>query len=762
MRHAFEAAQRRADDRAQRLEAHIERRLQERSPRPERAAVALLRTLDPGEVAAIVLENLPRAISERANWWRTCEILAAALKFADGLEVEPRLRIGNLALNFATDALPDLYQIDYEADHAPRVTPGAEHRLLAARPATVLRAHEPVTEPPRAWNHPQVDGHFFVGAVHSETREAVRTAFEDGSIERAARAVSALQSVPLMINPEVLDCLKHYDEFGGCGIKHIPPKDSPSHRNAWWQRQLQGRYRALRVRFDRTIDTATRLLGQSIYVRLRCDYRGRIAPITDLHFGREDAIRGLLMFARPKPIGEDGLRRLKIQVATCGGFDGINRASEDERAQWCDNPINLAMVRMIARLPKWRLSQRWLREAKDPIQFLAACKELIAALEAGPTFQSRLPCTIDATASGYQHLTLMRGATQEAVLVNLVPDMPPQDFYGRVAEEVRALLERDQNLESERRVVALSESEFNILTQRTSVSRDDLETRLRLYEEDDPPDEAAERGLFADWALSELAITRDLVKSNTMTKVYGADERGSMTNKNFEHLENLMSAELLATSWLRLRWDWVGKYTWDKYRRRAQRLARYVDEVIQKLMPRVYETMERLQQLAVALGREEKFVSWQTPSGFPFRNCYRNPVKERPRFIIGDEPRQKVVSVGWGGPRLGGQHSVKSGVVANVVHACDASHLMLTVNAANRAGISDIVSVHDSLGCHAADVERFRCIILDQLMQMHEQHDVLGEIWNAARAATDAPLPAQLEREAFNWRGLLKAKHAFS
>ncbi len=62
------------------------------------------------------------------------EILARALKVADELETEPRLRIGNLALNFATDGLPDLYEIDYDADHAPRVTPGAEGRLLAARP----------------------------------------------------------------------------------------------------------------------------------------------------------------------------------------------------------------------------------------------------------------------------------------------------------------------------------------------------------------------------------------------------------------------------------------------------------------------------------------------------------------------------------------------------------------------------------------------------------------------------------------------------
>src|SRR6516225_8665436 len=51
--------------------------------------------------------------------------------------------------------------------------------------------------------------------------------------------------------------------------------------------------------------------------------------------------------------------------------------------------------------------------------------ELVDALAVGPTFETRLPCTIDATASGYQHLALMRGAPEEAALVNLMPNIPP-------------------------------------------------------------------------------------------------------------------------------------------------------------------------------------------------------------------------------------------------------------------------------------------------------------------------------------------------
>jgi DNA-directed RNA polymerase len=724
MRHAFEKAQRRSDDRAERLEGHIRQRLPEKFPIPERAAAAKLRTLEVAEITAVVLETLPYAISTEADWWRTCEILARALGVADELDTEARLRVGNLALNFAADALPDLFSIDYEADHAPRITPRAEGRLLAARPE-INAAHEPQTEPPAPWDEPKVDGQYFVRSPHPEVQEAVRAAFADGSIRPHARAVTALQSVPLLINPPILDCLKHYDEYAA-GIEHIPPKAPPTHRNAWWQRQLQGRHRSLRLRFDCNMGTATRLLGRPFYIQSCCDTRGRLIPITDIHFAREDTIRGLLLFARAKPVGEDGIRRLKIQVATTGGF---NRADDDARAAWCDD--NMGWIRLIARLPKWRLSQRRLRQAKEPTQHLAACMELIAALDAGPTFETRLPCTIDATASGYQILALMRRATEEAALVNLVPNLPPQDFYGQVAGELDALLQKE-------------------------------------YFSENP-----ETGLFTEWALSSLKIDRDLVKANVMTKVYGADEGGAMTTQNLEQkqIEALMAAEPRLELYGGLqpklpeatpvvgrlvKFD-LARYIGRKYGQRARRLAKYISEATKKLMPRAHETMEWLQEFALALAKRGKFIRWRTPSGFPFVNCYRNQIIRRPRFLIGAQPRQKKIIVGWGGARLGGDRNVKSAVVANTAHACDAALLMLTVNAARLDGIHDIVSVHDCYGSHASDVERVREIILGQLRLMFEHRDVLREIWNEGDAYGPPP-----PREAFDWDGLLKAKHAFS
>ena len=65
-------------------------------------------------------------------------------------------------------------------------------------------------------------------------------------------------------------------------------------------------------------------------------------------------------------------------------------------------------------------------------------------------------------------------------------------------------------------------------------------------------------------------------------------------------------------------------------------------------------------------------------------------------------------------------------------HACDAAHLMLTVNAAVAEGITSIATVHDSFGCLPSQAERFRRIIREQFVRMYEEHDVLAEVLERA------------------------------
>ena len=85
---------------------------------------------------------------------------------------------------------------------------------------------------------------------------------------------------------------------------------------------------------------------------------------------------------------------------------------------------------------------------------------------------------------------------------------------------------------------------------------------------------------------------------------------------------------------------------------------------------------------------------------------------------------------------------------------CDAAHLLRTVN----EGITSIATVHDSFGCLPSRAERFRKIIREQFVKLYEDHDVLQEILDRARADLKDPkgLPAKPPD-----RGLLDIKQVW-
>jgi len=60
--------------------------------------------------------------------------------------------------------------------------------------------------------------------------------------------------------------------------------------------------------------------------------------------------------------------------------------------------------------------------------------------------------------------------------------------------------------------------------------------------------------------------------------------------------------------------------------------------------------------------------------------------------------------------------------------------LMRTVNAAVAEGITSIATVHDSFGCLPSRAGRFRKIIREEFVRMYEEHDVLAQVLNQARA----------------------------
>ena len=187
------------------------------------------------------------------------------------------------------------------------------------------------------------------------------------------------------------------------------------------------------------------------------DFRGRAYPIPPHlnHIG-DDLARGLLLFGEAKPLGERGLRWLKIHLANLCGFD---KGSFDERVKFVED--NLAEIYESAERPLEvsqsdtfrrsslitgdRQGKRWWQNADDPWQCLAACMELRSALESPDphAYESNFPVHQDGTCNGLQHYAALGGDTQGAEQVNLGSTDRPSDVYSYVAAAVQEGLKED-------------------------------------------------------------------------------------------------------------------------------------------------------------------------------------------------------------------------------------------------------------------------------------------------------------------------------
>jgi DNA-directed RNA polymerase len=245
----------------------------------------------------------------------------------------------------------------------------------------------------------------------------------NGTMRKHVDGVNALQAVPWRINERVLKLVEWRQRAFGDVVKHVP---SPSPR----------------IRFEEDIETAKRLVGTDFYTPMNCDFRGRVNPMPDFQFGREDYVRALFLFADGQPIG-DGFYRLMVHAANMAdgcddGSAGISKQSPTLRADW----VNRNRERILATADRPEEHIDWWWKADKPFMFLAACFEL-AAVHRGPDCITHLPVSADASCSGLQHMAAMARSGRDGFLVNLLPGVARQDCYQIVTDIVKALLQDD-------------------------------------------------------------------------------------------------------------------------------------------------------------------------------------------------------------------------------------------------------------------------------------------------------------------------------
>lgn len=658
------------------------------------------------------------------------------------------MQVGRWLYNVTLETLPDIFVTAWTEDGDPTLTISEDALIIAnAACASVMRRNpvfRPSVEPPRPWTGWSKGGPAdarmqqsapLIRSVYRETAGIVSAAIASGQMQPTLDAVNAIQATPWAINTKVLDVIRECAarQIVVPGLPRAKDYDTPKKALPWddmdagqrklWKSQAEKvskanrKLKADRISFAEDIAIAEDLSQhERFYCPTNLDWRGRVYALPHFCFSREDYVRSLFLFSDGEPIGEEGLYWLKVHVANCGDFDKISKRSFDERVAWVNRSIG--WIKTIVSDPLYY--QAW-TGADTPFLFLAACLELVAALDEGAsTFVTRLPVSFDGSCSGLQHLCAMTRAA-EGEYVNLTPSEAPQDVYQRVADA----------------------------------------GAIHVMEDAANGDELAKLWLAQ-------GITRSLVKRNVMTYSYSSKEYGMGQQQEEDFMEpmrlKVLAEELPANPF----GEHADKAHAAAVSPAAKYIARQVYGSIEEIVEKPALAMAFLQKLARALAHEGKPLRWTTPTGLPWSNRYHEHDTKRVKLWLHDNgvKVQFKTTVAVGHQKEIDKTRAANGVAPNFVHACDAAHLMLVVLAAAAEGIKHFALVHDSFGCLASRAGRFRQIIREQFVAMYEQHDVLAEVLEQARTdlteANHGRLPEPVAKGPLNIREVLNAEYAFA
>ena len=192
-----------------------------------------------------------------------------------------------------------------------------------------------------------------------------------------------------------------------------------------------------------------------------CDFRGRMFPrCSELSPHDGDFGKSLIRFKEWKPLGENGIRWLKVHVHNL--MEGIDipdfdspaekGKSFEERLEWVDR--NEKALRKVASKPSdhlvaLKLDRRRFGRRED-FQRLAAIIEFNRVMEQYEKFgnwsvvRSGLPIHLDASCNGYQHVSSLLRNKELAELVNVEGvNSRPMDLYQKVADVAKELGEAE-------------------------------------------------------------------------------------------------------------------------------------------------------------------------------------------------------------------------------------------------------------------------------------------------------------------------------
>jgi DNA-directed RNA polymerase len=537
------------------------------------------------------------------------------------------------------------------------------------------------------------------------------------------RSINKLQNSGWRINRRVLDVIEKYKEVFSSSI---PFKDNDA-------KELKRRSQALEWSF--IIAKANILKDEDIFYQyLDADYRGRLyykEPF--LNYQGSDISRGMLKFARAKPMTQEGLYWLAVHTAT-----SYNASfSIDKIPEWCESDYESYLKEEgldDISVDKMTLDDRvrWVNENMDAIvnlgtdgeidseaekivTFLACCIEwsdYTKAVKDKRIHMSNLPIPIDGSNNGWQHLGAISKDTQTGDLVGLIPREIQKDFYVQTAKELINLTD-DERLISILNMMPMKSIRKGI-TKRGSMTRAYSAGAKKIAE-----------NMFFDCKAedyhTEYGITQDDCNKFAKVLIKAINNVCPGPLQTMSYLQELAKYELGTFKKV----DEDGKIAGPEYKEAVKRRSELfktkdiTDEEIDELNELVKFTSKYKSILVYGNGADR--VKWTTPSGFSVEYTKFRMERKKGRGTIagfkknsgGHQGINHVAQTATIYPDIQG---FLCGISPNVIHSLDASHMALVIDQWH----GEFGAVHDSFSTHACDVEHLIGITKRAFIDMYD------------------------------------------
>lgn len=226
-------------------------------------------------------------------------------------------------------------------------------------------------------------------------------------------------------------------------------------------------------------------------------------------------------------------------------------------------------------------------------------------------------------------------------------------------------------------------------------------------------------------------IDRDLVKANVMTDSYGT----SVETKQRQIYNKLKSMKKSGN-------DLLANIDDKHMRMIANHIGKTNDKSIDEISLSSHAYMSWMKGAVKKIYEEgsniEKPLSWTTPLGLKVTQLkYETKALE----ITTQFGKDKVYMQYHSNTKKIDKALQKSGFAPNFIHSLDATHLYMTILSAKAKGVSSFMTIHDSFGTHACDIDAMLESLKEQFIILHRQPIMAQLKGELEREYPDIPFP---------------------